>query len=147
MPPDPFVMGHEFVGEVVALGPNYGLKETGNKRLESYTTLKVGDKVVSPFTTSCGECQCVFSSTSFINVSHASPVLYSDIQLLSNWLYITLCPLPSLWLQPSSWRTGSLCSCTIRWRNTIQNTSRSHYRRDRSRSMATSSRRVTNLTG
>ncbi|KZS98301.1 alcohol dehydrogenase [Sistotremastrum niveocremeum HHB9708] len=56
MPPGPFVMGHEFVGEVVALGSSYGLKETGNRRSELYSTLKVGDKVVSPFTTSCGEC-------------------------------------------------------------------------------------------
>ncbi len=38
------VMGHEFMGEVVETG-----KETGS--------LKVGDRVVIPFTISCGECE------------------------------------------------------------------------------------------
>ncbi|KAI0024674.1 putative alcohol dehydrogenase [Xylariomycetidae sp. FL0641] len=38
-----FIMGHEFSGTVVAAGP--GVK-----------TVKVGDKVVSPFTVSCGGC-------------------------------------------------------------------------------------------
>ncbi|KAK8117643.1 uncharacterized protein PG998_005924 [Apiospora kogelbergensis] len=38
-----FIMGHEFTGEVVAAGQGVKL-------------VKVGDKVVSPFTTSCGEC-------------------------------------------------------------------------------------------
>ena len=37
------VMGHELVGEVVALG-------------RGVTGLKVGDRVVAPFTTSCGAC-------------------------------------------------------------------------------------------
>jgi len=38
------VMGHEFMGEVVEVGP-------GNKKL------KVGDRVVVPFTICCGECE------------------------------------------------------------------------------------------
>ncbi|RYN42636.1 hypothetical protein AA0112_g1449 [Alternaria arborescens] len=38
-----FVMGHEFTGHVHEVG-------------SSIKTLKVGDRVVSPFTTSCGEC-------------------------------------------------------------------------------------------
>jgi threonine dehydrogenase-like Zn-dependent dehydrogenase len=38
------VMGHEFMGEVMEVGP-------GNKKL------KVGDKVVVPFTICCGECE------------------------------------------------------------------------------------------
>ena len=38
------VMGHEFMGEVVDVGP-------GNKKL------KVGDRVVVPFTICCGECE------------------------------------------------------------------------------------------
>lgn len=38
------VMGHEFMGEVVEVGP-------GNSRL------KVGDRVVVPFTICCGECE------------------------------------------------------------------------------------------
>ena len=36
-------MGHEFMGEVVAVG-------------RSIKNFKTGDKVMSPFTTSCGEC-------------------------------------------------------------------------------------------
>ena len=37
------VLGHEFVGEVVAVG-------------RGVTAIKVGDRVASPFTTSCGRC-------------------------------------------------------------------------------------------
>jgi threonine dehydrogenase-like Zn-dependent dehydrogenase len=40
------IMGHEFMGEVVEVGPE-------NKKL------RVGDRVVVPFTIACGECdQC-----------------------------------------------------------------------------------------
>ncbi|KAL7277443.1 hypothetical protein ACG7TL_009305 [Trametes sanguinea] len=46
--------GHEIVGEVVALGSSFHPQATG--RPELYSTLRVGDKVVSPFTVSCGEC-------------------------------------------------------------------------------------------
>ncbi|KAI9062149.1 alcohol dehydrogenase [Trametes sanguinea] len=46
--------GHEIVGEVVALGPSFHPQALG--RPELYSTLRVGDKVVSPFTVSCGEC-------------------------------------------------------------------------------------------
>ncbi|PSS03844.1 alcohol dehydrogenase GroES-like domain-containing protein [Coniella lustricola] len=38
-----FIMGHEFTGEIVATG-------------DRVKTVKVGDRVVSPFTTSCGKC-------------------------------------------------------------------------------------------
>ncbi|KAJ7465283.1 chaperonin 10-like protein [Mycena latifolia] len=48
------ISGHEFIGEVVELGSNYGVHSQG--RPELYSTLKVGDKVVSPFTVNCGEC-------------------------------------------------------------------------------------------
>ncbi|EDR13725.1 uncharacterized protein LACBIDRAFT_244943 [Laccaria bicolor S238N-H82] len=41
--------GHEFIGEVVSLGSNFG-------RPALYAQLKVGDRVVSPFTVNCGEC-------------------------------------------------------------------------------------------
>ncbi|KAK4167651.1 putative S-glutathione dehydrogenase [Cladorrhinum sp. PSN259] len=41
--PTGFIMGHEFVGHIVSVG-------------SSVKTLQVGDKVVSPFTTSCSEC-------------------------------------------------------------------------------------------
>ena len=49
------VTGHEFIGEVVALGDSYS--PDAKDRPPLYSTLKLGDKVVSPFTTSCGECQ------------------------------------------------------------------------------------------
>lgn len=48
-------MGHELVGEVVALGPSYDGRVPG--RLSLYSTLSVGDKVISPFTVSCMECE------------------------------------------------------------------------------------------
>ena len=37
------VLGHEFMGEIVAIG-------------KDVATLKVGDRVVVPFTISCGQC-------------------------------------------------------------------------------------------
>ncbi|KAJ3501511.1 hypothetical protein NLJ89_g9307 [Agrocybe chaxingu] len=46
--------GHEFIGEVAALGHSYGGDNTGRPSL--YSSLKIGDKVVSPFTVNCGEC-------------------------------------------------------------------------------------------
>ncbi|GBE83312.1 hypothetical protein SCP_0503600 [Sparassis crispa] len=46
--------GHELIGEVVALGASFHPGATD--RPELYSTLRVGDKVVSPFTVSCGEC-------------------------------------------------------------------------------------------
>lgn len=53
------IMGHEFIGEVVALGASF--HPSSSSRPNLYSTLRVGDKVVSPFTVSCGECQCVVS--------------------------------------------------------------------------------------
>ena len=52
------ITGHEFVGEVVALGSSYS--PDAKDRPPLYSTLRIGDKVVSPFTSSCGECECVF---------------------------------------------------------------------------------------
>ncbi|KAH7925874.1 hypothetical protein BV22DRAFT_1104672 [Leucogyrophana mollusca] len=49
-----FICGHEFVGHVVALGASFHAGVTGRPTL--YSTLQIGDKVVSPFTVSCGEC-------------------------------------------------------------------------------------------
>jgi threonine dehydrogenase-like Zn-dependent dehydrogenase len=63
-------MGHEFIGEVVALGANFHSSSTGRPHL--YSTLHVGDKVVSPFTVSCGECQCV----SFVSPDPTSILMY-----------------------------------------------------------------------
>ncbi|KAL0058971.1 hypothetical protein AAF712_014308 [Marasmius tenuissimus] len=49
--------GHEFVGFVVKLGDNFRPKvEEDDDRPSLYGTLKVGDRVVAPFTVSCGEC-------------------------------------------------------------------------------------------
>ncbi|KAG2758093.1 hypothetical protein P692DRAFT_20813638 [Suillus brevipes Sb2] len=56
---EPCIMGHEFIGQVVALGANFHSSSTGRPHL--YSTLHVGDKVVSPFTVSCGECQVGFT--------------------------------------------------------------------------------------
>ncbi|KAF8073680.1 alcohol dehydrogenase [Lyophyllum atratum] len=46
--------GHEFIGEITALGSSFGANAQGRPKL--YSNLKVGDKVVSPFTVNCGEC-------------------------------------------------------------------------------------------
>jgi threonine dehydrogenase-like Zn-dependent dehydrogenase len=43
------VLGHEFMGEVVEVGPEV-------------TNLKVGDRVVNPFTIACGQCHHCKSS-------------------------------------------------------------------------------------
>ncbi|CEL58010.1 putative zinc-binding alcohol dehydrogenase Rv1895 OS=Mycobacterium tuberculosis GN=Rv1895 PE=3 SV=1 [Rhizoctonia solani AG-1 IB] len=51
----PYITGHELVGIVVSLGKNFQKAVAG--RPDLYSTLKVGDKVVSPFTSSCGECR------------------------------------------------------------------------------------------
>ncbi|KAH8116733.1 alcohol dehydrogenase [Phellopilus nigrolimitatus] len=48
------VTGHEFIGEVVALGSSYSPNATNRPPL--YSTLAIGDKIVSPFTSSCAEC-------------------------------------------------------------------------------------------
>ncbi|KAI6147246.1 chaperonin 10-like protein [Pisolithus tinctorius] len=48
------VCGHEFVGEVIELGSSF--HPASRDRPSLYSTLKVGDKVISPFTVSCGEC-------------------------------------------------------------------------------------------
>ncbi|KIK59359.1 hypothetical protein GYMLUDRAFT_44710 [Collybiopsis luxurians FD-317 M1] len=52
------ISGHEFMGEVVKLGANYGpnAAQSTSGRPGLYATLNVGDKVVAPFTVNCGEC-------------------------------------------------------------------------------------------
>lgn len=52
----PYITGHEFVGIVVSLGESFGASNAA-ERPKLYSSLKVGDKVVSPFTSSCGECR------------------------------------------------------------------------------------------
>ncbi|KDQ61588.1 hypothetical protein JAAARDRAFT_66682 [Jaapia argillacea MUCL 33604] len=51
---EPLICGHEFVGEVIELGESFHPGATDRPSL--YSTLKIGDKVVAPFTISCGEC-------------------------------------------------------------------------------------------
>src|ERR1700749_4974150 len=46
-----FIMGHEFTGHIVEVG-------------SSVKTLKVGDKIVCPFTLSCGSCFYCKNNTS-----------------------------------------------------------------------------------
>ncbi|PIL23650.1 hypothetical protein GSI_14963 [Ganoderma sinense ZZ0214-1] len=51
------ICGHEIIGEVIALGTSFNPSAAARAgRPELYSTLKIGDKVVSPFTVSCGEC-------------------------------------------------------------------------------------------
>jgi len=62
---DRHTSGHEFVGEVVVLGSSF-LAMNGDEAVLAgrpvlYSTLKVGDRVVSPFTVSCGECRYVLA--------------------------------------------------------------------------------------
>ncbi|KAK0244396.1 alcohol dehydrogenase [Armillaria nabsnona] len=47
--------GHEFIGQVVKLGSSFSVHSQRFPTL--YANLRIGDKVVCPFTTSCGECQ------------------------------------------------------------------------------------------
>ncbi|KZV88609.1 hypothetical protein EXIGLDRAFT_722579 [Exidia glandulosa HHB12029] len=56
----PFICGHEFVGRVVALGTSFlsaNASANVSGRPELYSTLSLGDRVISPFTSSCSECQ------------------------------------------------------------------------------------------
>ncbi|QRV76393.1 alcohol dehydrogenase [Ceratobasidium sp. AG-Ba] len=69
----PYTTGHEFVGKVVSLGDNFGANIAGRPSL--YSTLKVGDKVVSPFTSSCGECRTGFTSRCEHSLLFGSPRL------------------------------------------------------------------------
>ncbi|KAJ3544989.1 hypothetical protein NM688_g5680 [Phlebia brevispora] len=55
----PLICGHEFIGTVVELGSSFTREASG--RPDLYATLQIGDKVVSPFTVSCEECQVGFT--------------------------------------------------------------------------------------
>ncbi|KAI0300581.1 chaperonin 10-like protein [Multifurca ochricompacta] len=50
------ICGHEFIGHVVALGSSFHSGSPPSRPV-LYSYLKVGDKVISPFTVSCGECE------------------------------------------------------------------------------------------
>jgi len=77
--PKPFVGGHEFSGQVVMLGANFGSNAKTAGRPLLYATLKVGDKVVAPFTSSC--CECHFCRMGFTSRCESSLLFGS--QLLS----------------------------------------------------------------
>ncbi|KAF9266609.1 alcohol dehydrogenase [Marasmius fiardii PR-910] len=66
----PHICGHEFVGEVVQLGSSFGKQAPG--RPDLYSTLQIGDKVLSPFATNCGE-SSVSSRPSFITFTCRCP--------------------------------------------------------------------------
>ncbi|KAG8984792.1 hypothetical protein FRB94_005613 [Tulasnella sp. JGI-2019a] len=73
---NPYVMGHELVGHVVALGTSFA-PDAPEGRPELYRTLRLGDKVISPFTTSCMECEyCMdgFSSRCVYSRLFGSPL-------------------------------------------------------------------------
>ncbi|KAI0319843.1 chaperonin 10-like protein [Amylostereum chailletii] len=53
---EPHVCGHELIGHVVALGSSFSADAPAS-RPALYGTLKLGDRVVAPFTVSCGECE------------------------------------------------------------------------------------------
>ncbi|TFY53451.1 hypothetical protein EVJ58_g9447 [Rhodofomes roseus] len=67
------ICGHELVGEIVALGSSFYPGATG--RPELYSTLQIGDKVVSPFTVSCGECQVGFTCRCIHSALLGTPLL------------------------------------------------------------------------
>ena len=62
---DRHTCGHEFIGEVVALGESFNANTQGRPAL--YSSLKINDKVVSPFTVNCGECQWVLVTPNLSN--------------------------------------------------------------------------------
>ncbi|KAG8921421.1 hypothetical protein FRC02_000241 [Tulasnella sp. 418] len=67
---EPFVSGHEFIGHVVGLGKSFA-PEAPSNRPQLYRTLKIGDKVVAPFTVSCQECEfCAVGFSSRCTSTH-----------------------------------------------------------------------------
>ncbi|KAH8827843.1 alcohol dehydrogenase [Flagelloscypha sp. PMI_526] len=61
------ISGHEFIGEIVQLGTSFSETQASGSESQPkiYSALKIGDKVVSPFTTSCGKCShCKLGFTS-----------------------------------------------------------------------------------
>ncbi len=61
------ILGHEFMGEVVELGPNV-------------KNLKKGDRVVVPFTIACGQCFfCKKSLTSLCDNSNPNAMMAEEV--------------------------------------------------------------------
>ena len=50
---------HELIGKVVMLGMSFHPNATTQELPKLYAMLKISDKVISPFTVLCGECQYV----------------------------------------------------------------------------------------
>ena len=69
-------MGHEFVGTVVTLGSSY-VTEDRKERPGLYSSLAIGDRVISPFTVSCAECSFVYEFCGDIDVEMTSILLGS----------------------------------------------------------------------
>ena len=108
------ICGHEFIGEVVALGANFSSQTQAN-RPALYSRLKVGDKIVSPFTVSCGKCQCVNFSRLYNGVD---PVVIH--QLLSCGFHLSMSLGLSIWNAINTRRPSPVCPCTKSWRNALQ---------------------------
>ncbi|CCL98739.1 uncharacterized protein FIBRA_00744 [Fibroporia radiculosa] len=114
---DVLVCGHEMVGEVVALGSNFHPKAAGRPPL--YSTLKLGDKVVSPFTISCGEChfcrigftcRCVHSCLFGIPTLPGGQAQYARIPKAGGTLFsISALPISS----PNNADLSQLADCSL----------------------------------
>ncbi|THH17377.1 hypothetical protein EW146_g3429 [Bondarzewia mesenterica] len=71
------ICGHEFIGNVIALGSSFN-PSSPLTRPALYGTLKLGDKVVSPFSVSCGECSTCrhgFTARCTTSLLFGSPLL------------------------------------------------------------------------
>lgn len=67
------IMGHEFMGEVVEVGP-------GIRAANGHAKLKVGDRVIVPFTICCGECdQCKRGNGSVCERSNRNKALADKV--------------------------------------------------------------------
>ena len=103
------ICGHEIIGEIVALGTSFHLSAAGAGRPELYSTLKIGDKVVSPFTVSCGECQYV-TLRAYCSCSHFDALNPITLQLLPYRFHKPMHAFLSIWQSRAPWRPGPVCS-------------------------------------
>lgn len=107
------VCGHEFIGEVIALGESFGPDASGRPSL--YSTLKIGDKVVAPFTVSCGECQYVAPA-----IFNKEKALIICPQLLPGRLHMPMHSLGLVWNPQSTWRASTVRESAQGRRNALQ---------------------------
>lgn len=109
-------MGHEFVGEVTALGSAY-TNPTASTRPGLYGSLKVGDHVVSPFSTSCGECQYVEGERP--TRQDSGRLKQCNVQILQSGIHVPMRALSAIWLAITPWRASSVCACPTRGWDTL----------------------------